>query len=319
MGQIGIRIINVLLFTLSCFFTAGVFNHIAENKLAPIYLEGVQSAPTERIEPRTWEERKQILDRNLFGAQVAVIAKPKRKKKVVAPPPVAEIVDTKLPLTLLGTLAGNQEKISTAVIMNNKKKKHMVVGVGEVLKFNPEVTVLGIYPRRVLLQNREQVEELLLKKTTPAEKKIAAAGGRKKRKSRSRRNRGPRPRKPRIPKVPDPSEIAGLNPEEMDVVMTKIATNLMNDLEPSYDEDGKINGVRAVNISENGLLARAGVTQDDVIQKVNGVNIDSASSAARVLRDMSRCQPMVGTISGPAGESTIEITTKMLEEFECSN
>ena len=60
-------------------------------------------------------------------------------------------------------------------------------------------------------------------------------------------------------------------------------------------------------------------TEDDVIQSVNGVNIDSASSAARVLRDMSKCQPIVGTIAGPDGERTIEITAAMLEQYDCSN
>ena len=84
MGQIGIRIINVLLFSMGCFFSAGVFNHIAEDKLAPNYLEGYQAAPEREVNQPTWQERKKILDRNLFEI------------------PAEEIADIKVLLTVVG-------------------------------------------------------------------------------------------------------------------------------------------------------------------------------------------------------------------------
>ena len=81
---------------------------------------------------------------------------------------------------------------------------------------------------------------------------------------------------------------------------------------------GSIAGVRAVQVSDGELLDLAGVERDDVIEKLNGVEVNDANAAQRMLRDLASCEPMSASVVGPKGERTIEITTEMLERVECA-
>jgi len=323
MGQLGIRIINIVLFSTSCFFSAGVFNHVADYQLAPDH------APTMKVEPResakepSWKERSTILDRNLFGAQVAGAAKPKKKEEKPPPPPEEEAKETKLPIELLGTLAVSPSERSTAAIGNTRDKKHQVVVVGDVLEGFDQVTVTSIEPGRVLLRNRNVIEELLIEKE--GKKKGARLAGQRAsrngrgalnrlrdRKSRRRGNRNP-------PPVAAPTNAVEAENDAMKQVQGAMARTLIRELEPAYDEGGQINGVKVGAIEPDGVLSRAGLSPDDVITNLNGIDISSAGAAARVMREMSKCKPMTGSVDGADGSRTIEIGQDLLAELNCPN
>jgi len=322
MGQLGIRIINIVLFTTSCFFSAGVFNHIADSQLAPDYVSAFK--PVVRAETRTreWNERSAILDRNLFGAKVAGAAPPKEKAPP-PPPPVEEARATKLPIQLLGTMAGEPASLSTAVIKNTRQKKHQVVGIGDLLENFAHVKVTSIEPRRVLLRNRDVIEELLLDKQGPAARPQAAPqaaqrprrgkqGGLARLRDRKMRERKQARRAKEL-------ETQQAETPRMKQVQGAMAQHLIRDLEPAYDETGKIKGVLVREIEADGILARAGLQADDVIVNLNGIAINSAGAAARVLREMSNCKPMTGSIAGSAGTRPLEITEALLAELNCTN
>ncbi|MBW2295425.1 MAG: hypothetical protein JRG94_24430, partial [Deltaproteobacteria bacterium] len=67
----------------------------------------------------------------------------------------------------------------------------------------------------------------------------------------------------------------------------------------------------------SGLLGRAGLQTDDVIESLNGIPINSAGAAARVLRELSKCKPMTGSVQGAGGSRTLEITQSLLAEMNC--
>jgi len=308
MGQLGIRIINIALFTTSCFFSAGVFNHVVESQLAPDHVSAFQPVALRTTEQPKWEERNEILERNLFGAKVAITDE--SENTLPPPPPEEEAKLTKLPIELLGTLAGEPASLSSAVIQNTREKKHQVVRVGDTLKAFDYVSVISIEPRRVLLRNRDVTEELLLSKLDSKSSSVASSSRRPSRsplqriRDRSRRSRT----ETREPAAPANDE------DDMRGAMTE---DLIRNLEPAYGADGKITGVLVGQISGSGLLGRAGLQTDDVIESLNGIPINSAGAAARVLRELSKCKPMTGLVQGAGGSRTLEITQSLLAEMNC--
>jgi type II secretory pathway component PulC len=303
MGQLGIRIINIALFTASCFFTAGVVNHVAESQLAPDYVSAFQPAPPSEPRQATWEERRSILDRNLFGAQ---IASAKDAVEEAPPPPLQEEAaqETKLPIQLLGTMAGQPASLSTAVINDTRAKKHQVVRIGDTLKSFDHVTVTSIEPRRVLLRNRTVVEELLLVKKEIGSKtegpKAALPGKRNQlQRLRDRRSRNSRKKD----KPPEPPA----NQTSMPQLGSALTANLLKDVKPEYDATGNVTGVHIGNIAPDSPLAKAGLEADDVIVSLNGLDIDSAGAARRVYREIAKCKPVSGTVRGASGTRPLEI------------
>lgn len=332
MGHLGIRIINILLFSTSCFFAASVVNHVADSQLAPDHTSAFQTVT--RTEPDSPKRREQnaILERNLFGAKI------ESADKIDAPPEPVEVVEvvedaqaTELPLQLIGTMAGNPSSLSSAVIFNTRKKKHQVVRLEDTLTEHAHVTVIDIEPGRVVLRNREIIEELLLNKNVGAARsKVASAntrGNRALQRIRDRKARRNRKSAQGIPEFKNPFEAeppANLpGSDEADAALQRMqnamSKDLIRDLKPAMNEDGGIDGVLVGNIEADSLLARAGLQVDDVITNLSGIDINSAGAAARALRVFSKCQPTTIQVNGPGGPKTIEITKALLSELNCTN
>ncbi|HIG71849.1 MAG TPA: hypothetical protein EYG46_03540 [Myxococcales bacterium] len=322
MGHLGIRVINIVLFTTSCFFAASMVNHLADSQLAPDYVSAFQAvANTEPDRPKR-REQKAILDRNLFGARLDGSDKPEPE-----PEPVKEVVEeaqaTKLPLELLGTMAGIPASLSSAVINNTKTKKHQVVRLGDILDGFDGVKVTDIEPRRVLLRNRETIEELLLDKNA-RRTKVARKSGRGKNAEKRMRNRKARnTRKAKRDKTAKASPVSapadGAAEDQQQKIQNAMSKELSGDLKPAMNKDGGIDGVMVGNIDADSLLARAGLSPDDVITSLNGIDINSAGTVARVLRELAKCQPMSGLVNGPGGSRAIEISQSLLTELNCPN
>ena len=328
MGHLGIRIINIVLFTASCFFAESIVNHVADSQLAPDYVSAFQ--PVARSEPETpkRQERNAILERNLFGAKL------EGSGDSGPPPPPVEVVQeaeaTKLPIELLGTMAGEPSSLSSAVINNTRTKKHQVVRLGDVLDDFTYVKVTDIEPGRVLLRNREIIEELLLDKNAGSTKSKAASSARsgsdalqRLRERKSRRNRkAQRDASTRKPPLASPRTTTSADDEEeerLQKIQNAMSKDLIRDLEPAMNDEGGIEGVLVGDIDADSLLARAGLAPDDVITSLNGINIDSAGAAARVLRELAKCVPVTFTANGAGGTRTMEIPQSLLSELNCTN
>ena len=70
MSILGIRIANLLLFALSCFLVANIINQVGAFSLIPVDRPALRPAMPSTDSARPWSKHQQILDRNLFGAQV---------------------------------------------------------------------------------------------------------------------------------------------------------------------------------------------------------------------------------------------------------
>lgn len=194
MPPLGLRVLNYVLFGACCLQTAQVTNSVIAQELQPS--APVQAAPAVAPvdTPPDWAARAPILERNLFAVQVAGDA----------PPPVVEAVDenledTKLPLSLVGTLASTGPS-SRAAIVDNRTRKSQVLQTGDEVEGHPEVRIDRIERGRVLLINQGRREQLLLSEedgSDGAPRPVAAA---------TERERRPRrvARPPRRATAPDP-------------------------------------------------------------------------------------------------------------------
>ena len=75
---------------------------------------------------------------------------------------VEEVEETKLPLTLLATIAAIETSLSRAAIHDRRSRVDEVVRPGDTLESHPNVTVDRIERGRVVLLNRGRREELTL-------------------------------------------------------------------------------------------------------------------------------------------------------------
>ena len=157
MRQLGIRLFNIGLFVFCCFQVAGVVNRIAADSLRPSLSPQDVAQPASARATPGWEERKPILDRNLFGAQIV--------QEELPPEPVEEVVtveETKLPLVLVATIAAIDPKASAAAIRDTRSRTSIYVRVGDAVENHENVRVTAIERGRVLLSNQGRSEELLL-------------------------------------------------------------------------------------------------------------------------------------------------------------
>jgi type II secretory pathway component PulC len=182
MSILGIRAINLLLFTLSCFLVANIINQVGAFSLIPVESPNLRPRPLAANTARPWSERKHILDRNLFGAQVV------EEQILPEPEPEEELAKTSLSIRLLGTVSSEDQIVASAAIENTQDRLHQVIRVGHTLDKFANVVVTRIDRGRIVLQNGAHREELLLDPQAP--KVSTVAPSRRAPQSRNRR-RGP--------------------------------------------------------------------------------------------------------------------------------
>jgi general secretion pathway protein C len=274
MGQLGIRIVNGLLFTLCCFQVASVFNKVSADLLMPAAASFAVTAPSEATAATSWDDRKPILDRNLFGAQILPVARPISE-------PSENLEETKLPLQLLGTLLSDDSTLSTAAIAETGNPDHELLREGDVLARHARVRVAAIERGRVILQNGDRREELLL-----SEDPIPPTGRPSLAKRDSRRGRRPSVRRrPTVPTVPTPAAIAEqLSEFELGPASMRNARKLLEQakITPKWD-DGAMQGMEVRDIEPGSFYDKLGLKNGDVIQSFNGIKLDSTAAGAKVL------------------------------------
>lgn len=302
MTQTSTRAIGALVFALCCLVAAGVGLRFFAPGDEP------RNTITKGVAPSRTRESASEFDRS----EVASVGQ-RDGAGAMLDQDANDIIATELPLELLGTMVGDPESLSKAVILDTENNRHMVLRLGDALDLRPEVTVNAIEPRRVFLQTATGIEVLISSRSSNGEsdasKSLAEAEAAAK--------RAPVRRKP----LASTSRLAqhrgiGIS-DELNEAMERMVASVAGDVEPAYDSAGNIDGLRAINISDGGILEEAGITREDVIEGVNGVKILDEEGAKRVLRDLANCQAATGMIRGPSGDRTVEITAELLKKFGC--
>ena len=134
---------NTALFTLCCFLVANTANAIIAALLSQSPALAVELGPRGGSQSRTWDDRQQITQRNLFHSA-------KLSAPASAPVPTdEELKETELPLKLWGTIAADDTALSWASVEETGKKGAILaVRVGDQIQ---DATIIGIERRRVVL------------------------------------------------------------------------------------------------------------------------------------------------------------------------
>ena len=285
MSILGTRIANLLLFALSCFLVANIINQLGAFSLIPVERPALRPATPSVDSARPWSKHQQILDRNLFGAQVI------EEEIVPEPEPEEELTKTNLPLRLLGTVASMDQIVASAAIENTQDRLHQVVRVGHTLDKFASVVVVRIDRGRVILQNGARREELLLDPKAPSIATVATS--RPSSRARSRR---------RGPASAEASLEARLG-KMVDTAPSRGPASILNGARilPKKDKSGKMLGIELNQIKSDSLFEKVGLVNGDVITSINGLTIDDPSAQVELLKAFTQADDIVAEVTSANG------------------
>jgi general secretion pathway protein C len=285
MGSWAIMALNAALFGGCCFLVANVVTKIAGEAIEPDALGVTPAARQER--PQNAQQAAApsvILDRNLFGAQLAGEAQ-------IAEETAEPLTKTKLPLRLLGTAAASAESRSRAAIEDEKTRKHMVVAVGDPIAGHKRVSVEAIERTRVILDNAGRPEELLLFEDQAMP--VARPAPRTKRQARRRPAAAADRAKDRLKKL------AGQDGDGIAKLLSQAR------ISPHY-ENGQVLGMKVDAIKSGSLFESAGLKDGDVITEVNGIVIDRQEATPAVLEELLKAETI--EIAADRGGASIQLS-----------
>ena len=296
MGPWVIKALNFVLLGASCFLVAGVVTEIGGEAIEPPPI----SNEVYRIESGdavAAASPSAILDRNLFGAQLAGEAQ------------IADIVEvdsdenleaTKLPLRLLGTAAARDVDRSRAAIQDENTRKHIVVAVGDELEGHTRVRVQDIQRSRVVLDNRGKLEELALHDNDDRPKLKA------KRPSVREARRKP-------PKNTLTKRLAKINGQDGQGI-----SNLLSSarIVPEYDKaSGEMLGMKVDTIKADSLFKKLGLQNGDIITEVNGIVVDRLEATSKIFEELANAKEInVAATRGDEGVILSGIADDLMEQ-----
>lgn len=303
MRRAGIRFANVCLFVLACFLVASIVNQFAAAGLE-VPARAVAPKATYTLPPRAaWETRTIIIDRNLFGSR----AEPEVVVEVVEP--IENLEETKLPLLLLGTASTDNPTIAQAAVSNKSRNSHEVVQIGDRLKSHPNVEVVSIEPRRIVLQNGPKREELtlenrglILSNRIPPQTSAPTPAPRPSRNaSRANRSRRAQPLSNSPLAAPAPRNVLAENLQRLakPEISPASITDLMSQatMTPEY-EGRQMVGVSISAIQPGSHLDLMGLKAGDRVSRINGIQLDDPRSLQKVARAATPAESISIVVNG---------------------
>lgn len=294
MGPWIIKALNFVLLGASCYLVADVVTEIGAEALEPSAIQPAATRTespdqTAAIAPRV------ILDRNLFGAQLAGDSQIVDVSDNVEP-----LTATKLPLRLLGTAAASVEQRSRAAIEDEKTRKHLVVAVGDRLEGHNRVKVTAIERTRVILDNAGRPEELALHEDAanvqPARPKPTARQAR---------------RAPRQKKATLNDRMESLNGEDGQG-LSRILSSAR--IVPDYNETGEMQGMKVDAIKPDSVFEKVGLLNGDVITEVNGIVIDRLEATSAIFDEFATAEEI--NVSARRGDESVILSASASEIME---
>ena len=288
-------IANTTLFVACGFLAADSANAIFTAVLSPSPAE--QAAPNTRPPPsrRSWSEREIILTRNLFNASVLA-----PDQTLVIEDVEEDLEATKLPLTLLGTVAAADPDHAWATIEDLDERKTLVVRVNDDVKRNAKVE--RIERRRVILRENGKLRELALSEKDGAslarpKRAAARAPTRNRRRSTARNRSAPAERVRKL--AENRYEVPR---EELEkTVRNPTALFSQAQIQPRYT-DGEMVGMQINSIKPGSLFEEIGIQSGDTITELNGISINSPEESARILAEFSEADQFTVVVEDGAGE-----------------
>lgn len=284
---------NALLTVLCCWLAAGIAGDVVGGLLTPSApVESAAPALASLPETRSWENRRAILDRNLFHSSTIEPTEPTPE----------DLAATKLPLKLLGTAAGGTVRSSWAAVEDLEKRQHLVVRIGDRLQGKAEVT--RIERRRIVLRNAGRLEELALGEddstVTAANRRGRRAQAQPAMATDQARGNSPVERVQRLAE----NRFGVARDDVQSVANNPAALFSQARILPKYEE-GQMVGVQLNAIQSGSLFEQIGIQNGDTITEFNGINITSQQDSAAVLRQLTEASEFNVTVTGADGQQRV--------------
>jgi len=258
---------NTALFTLCCFLVANTANAIIAALLSQSPALAVELGPRGGPQNRTWSDRQQITQRNLFHS-----AKLSAPASTPTTPTDEELKETELPLKLWGTIAADDPALSWASVEETGKKNGIsAVRVGDNIQ---SATVVGIERRRVVLLENGNRRALSLdddaegtslasaKRPKPTTRKTTA---------RTSRRKSAKSRKSKTEKVESPVG----NPSSL-----YSQARIVPEIDP---ETNLVTGLKLSAIQAGSVFEEAGIQNGEVITEIDGVAISDIGDSTKIM------------------------------------
>lgn len=271
-----ITIFNLFVIALIAYFCVGIFYQFAGAQIIPT--DNVSEATTNAAPARVGKNNQSlssyrpVLDRDLFDTVKIPQAPPKEEDLNVD-----ELEETELNLKLWGTVSGIDES-AYAVIEDIQKREQNLYRIGDTIQ---NATVKKIMREKVVL-NRDGKDEIL------AMEKLEQEGGRSSFRRADARSSQPSMSDSSTPtrrtqRVSLRREMITESMQDISKLMTEIAVR-------PYTENGQSAGLALSNIKPNSIFRRMGLRNGDILQGIDGQEIESVDDALKLYQNLQNAE-----------------------------
>jgi general secretion pathway protein C len=228
-----------------------------------------------------------ILKRNIFNSEGAAVDETKKTEEDPAnKTPSVEIVKSDLQVKLLGTIYGGDPYSGLALVENSSKKTINSFMVGDLLL--AKATIKEVHREKIIIDRDGRLEYIEVAKTELARNK------RKKKTSPTGVQQTIAPIATEPP--PDKFKEEGFERDGKGMVMTKAYqqkllttdfTKVLQDAKATPNvEGGELKGFCLTRIRKDSIYEKAGLQNDDCVTEINGVPLQDAAQAIRLLQSL---------------------------------
>ena len=228
---------------------------------------------------------QRIASAHLFGE-----AKP---EDAVAPvlnlEPDEELQDTRLALTLKGTIAGTDDRLTAAIIADNRNEEKVYV-IGDVIIQG--ATLHAVYRDQVVLRRNGTLEALRLPKELPVGQAPA-------RRTTTRVVSAPAQNSPTT---------------SIQQQLTQNAAKLADVIRPSpYYKDGQQVGFRLYPGRDRRAFSALGLRPGDLVKSIDGATLTDPQQAMQIFQNLGTAEQVSVTIERNGQDEVLTLTTSQLQ------
>jgi general secretion pathway protein C len=283
---------NLLLVTLAVYFGVSIFYAILSSRWQggpPVMVGGRPETASGENFVSKLADYQVIVERNLFNSGRQALGGPEKTAGTAVD--VDKLKQTALKDKLIGTTAGQGDRVYSAQIEDPKTREHRTYRAGDMLQ---DRTIEQIQREKVVLKDKDGKYEVLVQEPLGVTKTSAPGS--------ARPDAGGAPRPP----APEPIQQVTVKEEQIEKAMESLGDLMSQATFRPHLEDGQPAGISITGIKPNAVFRKLRLRNGDVITGVNDQSIASVEDAMKVFGTLSTDTPIQVKIKRRGREETLE-------------